>query len=247
VGSTSTGDLAYELAEKRCTNFGTCGAYGNDATGDERPSLVNRNLLYLYNQGLEQIQAVECTSLSTTITDIISQMIIPLVQGVIKYVYYSDSANFVTDDGENEEARAEGWAFSAALLPFLNDCDSAVATTLYNNINMGLGTDGAVVADSFATIKSAIESTYTCLGITCSDVGGATSGYTACSDSSTMPTIYGAASTGFTDTPTASPVVGVPAPTASPVAAASTSGASRGAISTAAVALASMLFAVMQL
>ena len=37
---------------------------------------------------------------------------------------------------------------------------------------MGLGTDGAVVADSFATIKSAIESTYSCLGVTCENVGG---------------------------------------------------------------------------
>merc|ERR1719377_228898 len=89
---------------------------------------------------------------------------------------------------------AEGWAFAAALLPLLNAVDSSAADTLYNNINMGLGTAGAV-PDGYAAVKTAIEGTYSDLGITCADVGEyygmlADSAYVACTFTAGTATVY---------------------------------------------------------
>ena len=70
----------------------------------------------------------------------------------------------------------------------LANCSSSAATTLYNNIYVGLGTAGAV-PDGYAVVKAQIESAYSCLGITCEDVG-AYSGMSACTITATGPTIY---------------------------------------------------------
>ena len=176
VGGTG-GSLAYTLAEKRCSDFNTCGPAGyvegvdgNQGSG-ARPSLVNRNLVALYNVGLVQLNSADCAGATATKDLIVSQMTIPLIQGTIKYVYKSDPAEYNTDDtSANEKGMAEGSAFSAALLPLLDACDTTVSQKLYDNINMGLGTAGAV-PDGYASVKAAIESTYSCLGVTCSDVG----------------------------------------------------------------------------
>ena len=132
---------------------------------------INRNMVALYNAGLVQLNSSDCTGATTTVSNIVKQMTIPLIQGTIKYVYKSDPAGGASGTASSDEkAMAEGWAFAAALLPMLNDASSSAATTLYNNINMGLGTSGAV-PDGFAAVTTAIESTYKCLGITCSQVG----------------------------------------------------------------------------
>ena len=232
VGSTSTSDLAYELAEKRCTDFGTCGAAGTSSDSADRPSLVNRNLLYLYNLGLAQIQANQCDQATTTKNYIVQQMTIPLVQGTLKYVYKSDPAGGASGTASSDEkAMAEGWAFSAALLPLLNACDESAAKKLYDNINMGLGTSGAV-PDGYVAVKAKIEAQYSCLGITCADVGAYGSYWTACDDSSS-PTVFSGSTT---MPPTPAPVEVVSESGAS-------RGASRGALSTAIVAFAAIAFA----
>ena len=131
TGSTSTGDLAYELAEKRCSDFNTCGSAGyvegvdgNQGSG-ARPSLVNRNMLALYNVGLVQLANADCTGATTTKNNIVKQMIIPLIQGTIKYAYKSDPAGGASsDDSSNLKSLAEAWAFAAALLPMIADVDS---------------------------------------------------------------------------------------------------------------------------
>jgi hypothetical protein len=248
VGSTSTSDLAYELAEKRCTDYATCGASGTSSDSADRPSLVNRNLIYLYNLGLEQLVAGSCMAATSTKNLIVSQMTIPLVQGTLKYVYKSDPVGYASwgTAADDEKANAEGWAFAAALLPFVDACDSTVSQTLYDNINMGLGTAG-MVPDGYVAVKTAIESTYACLGITCNDVGAYGSYWSVCSDSSTAASVY---DSDMTSAPTAVPAptvsVAVPVPTVT-AADDSVSGASRGAISTAVGAFVAMLFAVMQL
>ena len=190
VGSTSTGDLAYELAEKRCSDFNTCGPAGyvegvdgNQGSG-ARPSLVNRNLVALYNVGLVQLNSADCAGATATKDLIVSQMTIPLIQGTIKYAYKSDpDAGASSDDASaNEKSLAEAWAFASALLPLVASCNSVSASVVFNNLHVALGVTAAV-PDGYAAVKSAIESTYSCLGITCENVGGLHySGMEACSN-----------------------------------------------------------------
>lgn len=98
---------------------------------------------------------------------------IPLVQGLLKYIYEADpevnngvcSGSVCTYD----EAWAEGWAFAAAVLPRLNKCDAKVAQLVRENLDV----DGAEkpLKDGYRALKAQIETTYSCLGITCAAVG----------------------------------------------------------------------------
>ena len=90
--------LGYTLAEKRCTQFGTCGANGDSSDSADRPSYVNRQLLSLYNEGLTYLRAdaddavVNCGMAEATKDKIVAKVTIPLVQGTIAYAYKSDPA-----------------------------------------------------------------------------------------------------------------------------------------------------------
>merc|ERR1740138_1991720 len=65
---------------------------------------------------------------------------------------------------------AEGSTFAAALLPLVNYCNPASAATVAGEMKFGQ----FILADypDFAAVKTALESTYPCLGITCAQVGG---------------------------------------------------------------------------
>ena len=66
---------------------------------------------------------------------------------------------------------AEGWAFTAAILPQIALCDADVATLLATNLALSLdGAGGAHVASGFVAVKEAAESVYPCLRISCADV-----------------------------------------------------------------------------
>merc|ERR1711904_557562 len=83
-------------------------------------------------------------------------------------------------------------AFAAAVLPRLNYCDSDVATLVKANLDgaaiAGASTQGnGQMKDGHAKLKTEVEKTYPCLGITCEEVGAykSATGVTACSDAST--------------------------------------------------------------
>jgi hypothetical protein len=93
---------------------------------------------------------------------IVTLMSIPLVQGALRYAYKVG----VLSGGSKE--RAEGDVFTAAILPRMDNCDTATATTIWNNMDYNAATP---MVDGFASVKAAFESTYSCLGITCADIG----------------------------------------------------------------------------
>lgn len=94
---------------------------------------------------------------------------------------------------------AEGWAFAAAVLPAVAACDAAAAATVRSNLHLTAATP---IADGYAAVKAAFESTYACLGVTCADIGamltcgddGASACWAACDDDA----VVGAASDGET-------------------------------------------------
>merc|ERR1719197_1117426 len=102
-------------------------------------------------------------------------MTVPVIQGMLKYAYKADPAN--TDQScasagpDCDKSWAEGWAFAAAVLPRLNYCDSAVATLVKANLDVELTGAQPQMKDGYAKLKSEVEKTYPCLGITCAEVG----------------------------------------------------------------------------
>ena len=83
-GGSSGGKLVYRLAEKRCANFGTCGAAGDSTSGTAQ---VNLELFPLFAEGARLLERGECSSVRPVVDKIVSLMTVPLVQGSLRYAY----------------------------------------------------------------------------------------------------------------------------------------------------------------
>ncbi|KAJ8598837.1 hypothetical protein CTAYLR_008535 [Chrysophaeum taylorii] len=194
-----SGVLSYALADKRCSNFGTC--VDNlplpswRDTDDGANSNVNAKLLRLYRAGQRAMRdETRCDEGESYVERIVAQMTVPLVQGTLRYAWRSDPHGNNETLGSDGKAFAEFNAFATALVPRLYACDTDAADVLTRNmmIPASLADDASIVPDGFAAVKSAIESTYSCLGIVCADVGGLldgdayVTGMEPCDDGSTV-------------------------------------------------------------
>merc|ERR1712025_955658 len=83
--------------------------------------------------------------------------------GSLRYAY--KVANL---QGGSKE-KAEGAAFSAAILPRIHACDADAAKIISDNMNID---SASPMGAGFEAVKAAFEKTYTCLGINCAQIGG---------------------------------------------------------------------------
>merc|ERR1712070_224753 len=113
------------------------------------------------NEGQLLLDAGKCASVRRVVDDIVSKMTVPLIQGTLRYAFYVDSGIENT-----AKAKAEGAVFAAAVLPLVHHCSATAAESIYENMRIGSPSTG------FSAVKNAFESTYSCLGITCAEVGG---------------------------------------------------------------------------
>ena len=184
--NAAKGNLLYALAQKRCAEFGTCATTTDSSTiaavNDKvQSAAIDGSENYLYHQ-----VACNDAGLELAFKGMVSQMTVPMVQGMLKYAWKADPANFnwcfgqagndaatvATNDGSAGDCAkswAEGWAFAAAVLPQVHKCDATAATTIRANLDVA-STTGPMTGGVKA-VKDAIESVYDCLGISCTDVG----------------------------------------------------------------------------
>jgi hypothetical protein len=148
------GLLLYRLAEKRCDNFRTCREVQAD---------VNAAIIPQFIRGKTSILRGECIDAITHKERIVELMSIPLVQGSLRYAYKVAELN-----GGSKE-RAAGAVFASAILPRIRTCDPNAAELIRENL---LYTATTPMGSGFVAVKTAFESVYACLGITCADVGG---------------------------------------------------------------------------
>jgi hypothetical protein len=89
----------------------------------------------------------------------IAQLIfVPLIQSTIRFAWILNATN------ADEASEVDAISFAASVLPIIANCSPTNAEIIYNQIQ------GA--SPDFASVKTAFEETYECLGITCADVGG---------------------------------------------------------------------------
>ena len=162
---SGSGKSTYALGDKRCPQFDTCVAGTRIATN-------NQKALDAWQSGVTALAATNCFTALTASETILAQLTVPLVQGMVREAYEVDpNGGAATADGVVEVA--EGWAFTTAILPQIAMCNASIAQLIRTNMALSLdGTNGAHVAPGFRVVKSAIESQYPCLKITCADVGG---------------------------------------------------------------------------
>ena len=162
-GSDIDGDnLLYYLGDKRCENFMTC------TDGFAGIAKVNQELLALFNRGKELARVgatTDCDPLNDIHEKIGTLMLVPFIQGTLRYMYY-------TKDVQEAKTAGELWAFASAILPFLNEVSPAAAEALYRRAWL-LDFSGDYDAD-----KKLLESTYSTIGvgagkglITCASIG----------------------------------------------------------------------------
>ena len=187
--NAAKGNLLYALAQKRCAEFGTCATTTDSST----IAAVNTNVQSrggFGKQGYDLIymqKACNDANMDLAFKGMVSQMTVPLVQGMLKYAWKADpaqsggscagqagndAATVATNDGSTGDCAkswAEGWAFAAAVLPQVHKCDATAATTIRANLDVA-STTGPMTGGVKA-VKDAIESVYDCLGISCTDVG----------------------------------------------------------------------------
>lgn len=126
-------------------------------------SKVNTEVLEQFRLGQAKLLQGKCVEAVPIKRRIVQLMTVPLVQGALRYAYKVDQLS-----GGSKE-KGEGAAFSAAILPLIASCDVDAATLISDNMRIDASTH---MSAGFTAVKQAFESTYTCLGITCQDVGG---------------------------------------------------------------------------
>lgn len=146
------GHLLYALAEEMALNFDTVGANGQ--------AVANTNLLQLLHAAkLELSYPDACSEDQATarrtrhvVNKAISQMMVPLVQGLIH--------NILVEDKHRVKVYAH------AVVPHLVSCSVHVHAYLMEKLIFG-----SYVASEIDEIVLKLQSVYDCLGITCADIG----------------------------------------------------------------------------
>merc|ERR1711935_1007219 len=95
--------------------MGTCVDGGVKDSG----SKANKRLYKLFADGKKVLEKGECHEAIAIKDEMVQVMTIPLVQGTMKYAYYSNTA---ADIGSDDKTLAEAHAFSRAILPLVNKC-----------------------------------------------------------------------------------------------------------------------------
>ena len=135
----------------------------------------------MFPQGRDLLHEGRCSEVRAVVDQIVSIMTVPLVQGTLRYAWKTGQIGGVDNKPSDQTAKnsAEGSTFAAAVLPLVHACDADAAKIVSDNMKFGAAvydkTTGAFVSGmkpDTAAVKAALESTYTCLGITCAHVGG---------------------------------------------------------------------------
>merc|ERR1719484_503312 len=100
----SAGKLIFRLAEKRCSNFGTC-------TGSGGQAKANQMIMAKLQEAQTELKNARCSNVPALRDSIVSLMSIPLVQGSLRYAW-----KVAEDPQAGETEKAEGAVFSAAIL-----------------------------------------------------------------------------------------------------------------------------------
>jgi hypothetical protein len=156
-GGDSTGKLLYRLAQKRCANYGTCHSHGGVSVAE-----VNEQIFVQFALGRDKLQAGQCVETGPIKNRIVELMSVPLVQGALRYAWK------IVNEGGTTKQRAEGHVFLGAILPRVHVCNATAAQFLRTNL---WWTATTPMVDGYPAVKAAFENVYTCLGITCADVG----------------------------------------------------------------------------
>jgi hypothetical protein len=156
--------LLHELADQRCSNFGTCSEAA--ITAGSGRSDVNFRILGQFKLGQSLLQLGKCEEAIAVRDRIVRLMSVPIVQSSLLLAYKVDKLLL----GRNSSVwKAEAAAYAAAMLPRIAACNPSAAEIISDNMKID---SPSPMSAGYTVVKEAFESSYLCLGITCEDIGG---------------------------------------------------------------------------
>ena len=164
AAENSEGVLLYALAEIRAHQMKTGGHLEDKDVGD---AFVNVDIFRQLNSMKENLiknDPTLCDQVEASKNHIVTMMKVPMVQSIIRYAYIQNKEPPAKIE-DVDKMVAEGATFAATMLPFIHVCESRAAEIIYEHMKLG-------VTAKFDEVKKILESTYTCLNITCEHVGG---------------------------------------------------------------------------
>ena len=171
MSSKSEGSLLYALANDMSKSFGV--------------TSVNVNLFEKFSDGRRNLTDGDCDRVRTDLEEIISLMLVPLIQGSLRAMHAVDGAggNAIEDGGgaggdmSGASALGQAAAFGAIMLPMVQDCSPGNAAIVYRDMVPGAGPgDG-----SYAVVRAALERCYRKFRVMC-DLVGVVDGSEPCQD-----------------------------------------------------------------
>ena len=166
-GGNVEGMSFYRLALELCGMFGTC-------TPDGRPGW-NEEFNSLLYTGRASVQARACGELRKTVREIETLLLVPLIQGTLRY----SLANEKLGENSKDKSLGEGYAFSRSVLPLVEDSNRDSAVTI--NENMDFQFETVPVRNGAGAIFNAFARAYGNMNVNCEDIGTADK-YDACSN-----------------------------------------------------------------
>ena len=148
-GTVGEGAGLYSLAELRGLDF---------LTAPTGKSQVNIHIMEQLTQMQTALRDGSCASARSSKLMIAQQIFVPMIQSTIRWAWVLNETN------ADEAAEVQAMAFAASVLPIVSQCSPTDAETIYTQLQDA--------TPDFASVKSAFEGTYECMGITCADVGG---------------------------------------------------------------------------
>jgi hypothetical protein len=159
----TSGKLLWTFANKRCGNVGACDADGLADT--------NKNAFKAFTTGLSAIQEENCPLAKVRYVEVRKQMQIAMLRGVIQYSFQKSAPG-----AGNSKNYAEAWAFSRAILPYLDKADSSKTAALVDAVKYeGSTTQPPTAAvDRSAATDSVFDAVFAALNsmcISCEELG----------------------------------------------------------------------------
>jgi len=152
MNGSGPGNLLYDLADKRCGDFMTCGDGGDSETG---PSGVNIAIFEYFNSGQGYLKDGDCLSADNDRIEIEQWLLVPLIQSTLRAAWKAEQ-----EEPFDETIHAEATAFALSVAPMLYACDPDATVNLEKMVAGSVPSVG-----DYRKLLEDISSIYDCLGI----------------------------------------------------------------------------------
>mmetsp|Transcript_6806 Transcript_6806/g.10716 ORF Transcript_6806/g.10716 Transcript_6806/m.10716 type:complete len:1726 (-) Transcript_6806:104-5281(-) len=201
-GNAAGGEFLYTTAKEFCSDFGTCITGSDGGTTAAASEVIMTSL----NDAAETAATKNCDETQGLVQNtIIPTMIIPLIQGTLKYASYNANLDVATTDA----SLAIGDAFSRAVLPLVNLAAPTSASTIQTQMEFQLSSKP--VMGGFQAVADAFRASLAGMNVQCNQIG-------VLVDEPVLGNLCGDGTTGSTPVPSpTAPGTAGPAPTPVPV------------------------------